>query len=87
MPAHDPFTTAETIREVVQRAHRQKPITNLYLCPLSTKASTVGFGLYYLQEWDGKHASLIFLYCRTYARETSVGTSRVWLYRLEFTSR
>lgn len=84
MPANDPFITAETIREVVHRADQQRKITNLYLCPLSTKATTVGFGLYYLQEWEGLSASLIFPYCRTYARETSVGTSRIWRYRLEF---
>lgn len=48
-PANDPFITADVLKEAVLRSHSLKPITNLYLCPLATKAQVLGFGLFYLK--------------------------------------
>ena len=83
-PANDPFETANSLAEIVGEQNRVTPVTNLYLCPVSTKVQTLGFGLYYLTEWAGKNASVIFPFCKTYARETSTGLSRTWWYRVEF---
>jgi hypothetical protein len=82
-PANDPFETANALAEILQNTERRQQVTNLYLCPVSTKVQVLGFGLYYLTEWVGKHSSIIFPFCRTYARETSVGLSRVWWYQVE----
>jgi hypothetical protein len=83
-PANDPFVTAEVLQQVYSYAGRIKPVTNLYLCPVSTKVQVLGFGLYYLTEWVGRSASIIFPFCRTYTRETSKGVSRIWWYQVEF---
>lgn len=85
-PANDPFVTANTLSDMIMRENREKPITNLYLCPLATKVQVLGFGLYYLTELEGLSASIIFPFCKSYARETSVGLSRTWLYHVEFLS-
>jgi hypothetical protein len=82
-PANDPFVTASALARVVDKFARSKPITNLYLCPISTKALTLGFGLYYLSEWSGKNASVILPYTRTYSKQTSEGVGRIWWYRIE----
>ena len=47
------------------------------------EAQTLGFALYYLCEWSGGPASIIFPFAEYYSRETSVGLSRVWLYEFE----
>lgn len=82
-PANDPFVTANVLAEIYDYAGRAGRVTNMYLCPVSTKVSVLGFGLYYLTEWTGKNASIIFPFCRTYTRETSKGMSRIWSYRVE----
>jgi hypothetical protein len=82
-PANDPFITASTLHDVVSRYSSVRPITNLYLCPVSTKAVTLGFGLFYLREWVGKHASVILPYTRTYSKETSTGVGRVSWYQVD----
>jgi hypothetical protein len=85
-PANDPFGTANALAEILARASKNQPLTNLYLCPVATKVQVLGFGLYYLTEWVGRNGSIIFPFCRTYARETSVGLSRVWWYQVELPS-
>jgi hypothetical protein len=82
-PANDPFVTAATLRNIVKEYNRNHVLTNLYLCPLSTKAITLGFGLYYLGDWINRNASLILPYTKGYSRETSIGVGRVWLYGVE----
>ena len=44
-PANDPFVTASVLSEIVERYNTRTEITNLYLCPLATKAQTLGFAL------------------------------------------
>ena len=81
-PAGDPFMTAQVIREQV-RVETQRGDANIYLCPLSTKAQALGFALYYLCECVGNSVSIVFPYVDKYAVATSVGLSRISLYRLE----
>jgi|APMed6443717190_1056831.scaffolds.fasta_scaffold02175_5 hypothetical protein len=82
-PANDPFVTAAVIREIVTKENRKNKITNLYLCPLSTKAQTIGFLIYYLWECMEKPVSIIFPFCKKYTKETTQGISRIWLYTIE----
>ena len=82
-PAYDPFVTASVLREIVNRNHARKPITNLYLCPLATKAQTLGFALYFLTERQNTATSVIYPFTDTYSRETSKGVARVWQYTVE----
>jgi hypothetical protein len=83
-PANDPFVTASAVADIVEREDGRQRITNLYLCPLATKVQVLGFGIYYLTEWQGRGASIIFPFCKSYGRETSIGLSRTWLYHVEF---
>jgi hypothetical protein len=82
-PANDPFVTAATLREIVGRISVRKPITNLYLSPLSTKPQVVGFALYHLTEQRNNATSVIFPFCDAYDQETSTGVARIWKYTVE----
>jgi hypothetical protein len=82
-PANDPFVTASTLREIVNRINARKPITNLYLSPLATKPQVLGFAVYYLTEHRTAATSLIFPFCESYDQETSTGVSRIWKYTVE----
>jgi len=82
-PANDPFVTASVIHDLVNRENERAKITNLYLSPLSTKAHTLGFVLYYLWECLGESVSILFPFCTKYTRETTKGVSRIWLYTVE----
>jgi hypothetical protein len=79
-PANDPFVTASVIKEFIDNESKRKPITNIYLCPLSTKAQTLGFVLFYLAEGRRKEMSIIFPFCDKYSRETTEGISKIWKY-------
>lgn len=82
-PANNPFVTAAVLREIVSELTKRQAITNLYLSPLATKPQALGFAIYYVTEWLGKEASIIFPFCRTYSRETSKGIARIWKYTVE----
>ncbi len=83
-PANDPFVTAQNLSDFVKAEREKKEISNLYLSPLSTKAQTLGFALYYVSECVGKSVSIIFPYCSGYTRETTIGLSKIWKYTIEF---
>lgn len=83
-PANDPFVTANVIREYVIKENKKKTITNLYLCPLSTKAQTLGVALYYIAQCTDEPSSIIFPFCSKYSRETTEGISKIWKYTVEF---
>lgn len=85
-PANDPFITAQLISDFIKLEERKKTITNLYICPLSTKAQTLGMALYYACEWVDKKASIIFPFSKRYSTETSEGISRICIYTVEFSS-
>ncbi|AMO20733.1 hypothetical protein [Flavobacterium columnare] len=82
-PANDPFVTAQLISEFVKREQKQKELTNIYLCPISTKAHTLGIALYYINECLDKPVSIIFPFSKKYSRETSEGISKIWIYKVE----
>lgn len=83
-PANDPFVTAQNLKDFIEVENKRKKITNLYLSPLSTKAQTLGFALYYITECIGESVSIIYPYCSGYTRETTIGISKVWKYTVEF---
>jgi hypothetical protein len=89
-PANDPFITAnvlsKTIKKIEDKCKNENSIgiSNLYLCPLSTKPQTVGFILCFLKELQNKPVSIIYPFFTQYERETSIGISKVWKYTIEF---
>ncbi|MHB8730851.1 MAG: hypothetical protein ACYDAB_03560 [bacterium] len=82
-PAYDPFVTASVLSTLVQAHRTSYPKANVYLSPLSTKAQTLGFAVFYLRECTDTATSVVLPFCKTYMKETSEGLSGVWLYRLE----
>ena len=82
-PANDPFVAASKVSAIVRQWNRPNPITNLYLCPLSTKAHVLGFALYYLTERRKSATSVIFPFEERYNRNTSIGIARIWKYTVE----
>ncbi|MDB5087851.1 MAG: hypothetical protein JWR09_1845 [Mucilaginibacter sp.] len=83
-PANDPFVTANILRDFIKKQQIKKTITNLYFCPLSTKAQTLGIALYYISECIDTPTSIIFPICSRYSRETTEGISKIWRYTVEF---
>jgi hypothetical protein len=81
--ANDPFVTAASIAEAVQRLNERNRITNLYLSPLATKPQTLGFALYYVREAAGGACSVVFPFSKSYSKETSMGRGRSWLYSVD----
>jgi len=82
-PANDPFITAQILKDFVDKENLRTPITNLYLSPLSTKAQTLGFALYFSWEFqESSSASMIFPISSSYSRETTKGISNIWCYNL-----
>jgi len=82
-PANDPFVTAQVLQDTIDRLNKSKPITNLYLSPLGTKAQALGFALYYLYEKQNTATSIIYPFTEEYTPGTSRGISKVWLYTVE----
>ena len=84
-PAYDPFVTAQTISEYINRHSVQVPFTNIYLAPLSTKPHAIGMALYFLWEQMLNHQniSLIYPYCQQYIVDNSDGIARIWRYKIE----
>jgi len=83
-PANDPFVTAEMISKFIKREEKKKPITNIYLCPLSTKAQTLGMALFYVCECLTKPASMLFPFSKKYSKETTQGISNILIYEVQF---
>lgn len=86
--ASDPFETANTLKEIIEKKEfkDKKKITNLYLSPLSTKAQTVGFALFYIYECfhNDREATILIPETLSYSDQTSEGVGDVWRYQLEF---
>lgn len=82
-PANDPFITADIISRFVFKENKLKKINNLYLSPLSTKAQTLGFALFYIKECLSNAVSIIFPFCNLYTRETTKGIKKIWKYTIE----
>ena len=82
-PANDPFVAATVLSQIVADLKAKKALTNLYLCPLSTRAHVLGFTLFYLTECQNIPASIIFPFEETYSKSTSHGVGRIWKYTVE----
>ncbi|SEF70703.1 hypothetical protein SAMN05216403_106106 [Nitrosospira multiformis ATCC 25196] len=83
-PANDPFATAAVIQEIVRDIDRKEVGANIYLSPLATKVQVLGFTIFWILEGRARsRVSLILPECVTYARETSSGINRLWVYTVE----
>jgi hypothetical protein len=82
-PASDPFATATVLSELIAREERKKPITNLFLSPLSTKPQALGFALFYQRECSSRAASIIYPFSDSYAIDTSSRIGRIWKYEID----
>ncbi len=83
-PANDPFSTADTIGRIISSIDLKHAVPNVYLSPLSTKAQTLGFAIYWVLEGVKRGGvSMLMPECITYSRETSQGMKRLWLYEVE----
>lgn len=83
-PAYDPFVTAQSISEYIEKLSKRKLITNIYLSPLSTKPQAIGMALYFLWEHGyEKNLSLIYPYCQQYITDNSDGIARIWRYEIQ----
>jgi hypothetical protein len=83
-PANNPFATATVISSIVNKLDLAAIKPNLYLSPLSTKVQALGFALYWILEGRSRGAVSMYLpECETYARETSTGLKRIWIYEIE----
>jgi hypothetical protein len=83
-PASDPFATATLLSELVERERNERGIDSLYLSPISTKPTALGFALYYLRECKGTATSIIFPFSDQYSTDSSEGIGRIWKYEVEF---
>lgn len=82
-PANDPFVAANELSRIVDEWTARKGITNLYLCPLSTKAHVLGFALYFLTQCRSTATSIIFPFEERCSQNTSNGIARIWKYTVE----
>ncbi|NMR26464.1 hypothetical protein HH219_13130 [Pseudoalteromonas sp. NEC-BIFX-2020_015] len=83
-PASDPFETAHSIYDYIHINKCLDKYNHIYICPLSTKAQTLGIGLCYLNSFEGLPVSVLYPFTERYSKETSKGISKMWLYRFEF---
>jgi hypothetical protein len=81
--ANDPFVTAAVMSDLCRDARIRDAVKNIYLCPVGTKPQTLGFALAFLNEFEETPTSIIFPFSRSYAKETSTGVGRVWVYHIE----
>jgi hypothetical protein len=84
-PASDPFVVAQTIKRYIDKEQRNKPFSNIYLAPVSTKPHALGMALYCLWEnsEEDKPISIIYPVCDKYFGDTAIGISKVWKYSIE----
>jgi len=81
-PAQDPFATADALTRFY-KSNKSK-ISDLYLCPLATKAQVVGFSIFYLSECIEKPVSIIYPFVHSYNPDTSDGVANFWEYHINF---
>ena len=82
-PAADPFATATVLSQLVAKERTANGIDNLYLSPLSTKPSALGFALFYIRECQQTPTSIIYPFSAEYAADASEGIGRIWRYEFE----
>ncbi|ONG37686.1 hypothetical protein BKE30_14065 [Alkanindiges hydrocarboniclasticus] len=83
-PANNPFATAQVISDLVKELDLNfDGKNNIYLAPLSTKAQTLGFAIYWVLEGRDRGITILLPECLSYSRETSQGLKRLWSYEVE----
>ena len=82
-PANDPFVAASVVAAKVEELRLEKPQLSVYLAAVGPKPQALGFAVYRLCDPLGSSVSVLFPYATRYARETSVGLSRVHVYGVE----
>jgi hypothetical protein len=82
-PAADPFATATVLSDLVARERADRGIDNLYLAPLATKPSALGFALFYQRECMHTATSIVFPFSERYAPDATEGMGRLWQYEVE----
>ncbi|ENU86598.1 hypothetical protein PTT44_07395 [Acinetobacter sp. Gutcm_16] len=83
-PANNPFATAQVISDLVKELDLNfNGKNNIYLAPLSTKAQTLGFAIYWVLEGRDRGITILLPECLSYSRETSQGLKRLWSYEVE----
>ncbi|WP_151779137.1 hypothetical protein [Acinetobacter bereziniae] len=83
-PANNPFATAQVISDLVKELDLNfDGKNNIYLAPLSTKAQTLGFAIYWVLEGKDRGITILLPECLSYSRETSQGLKRLWSYEVE----
>lgn len=83
-PANDPFSTAQALKEYIEKTSKRRPVSNIYLAPLSSKPQALGIALYYIWEKGlERPMSIIYPFCERYIGDTATGIARVWRYEVE----
>jgi hypothetical protein len=81
--ANDPFATAQVLHDTFADDLKSGKIGSLYLAPTGTKVQALGFALFYLSECRDLPASIILPLPVRYAKETTSGHSRTWIYEVD----
>lgn len=82
-PAYDPFATAMALERFIGSYTGE--ISDLFFCPLATKAQVVGFGLFYLDHIASfPAASILFPVASEYSKGTGQGLAEVWRYQFKY---
>lgn len=83
-PANNPFATAQVVSDIVKELDLNfHGKNNIYLAPISTKAQTLGFAIYWALEGKDRGVTILLPECLSYSRETSQGLKRLWAYEVE----
>ncbi|WP_089606337.1 hypothetical protein [Acinetobacter piscicola] len=83
-PANNPFATAQVLSDIVNELdQKNENKNNIYLAPISTKAQTLGFAIYWALEGENRGITILLPECINYSVETSIGLKRLWVYEVE----
>lgn len=85
-PANNPFITAQVLSDLIYKLDKSfDSKNNIYLAPISTKAQTLGFAIYWALEGFERGVTMLLPECISYSTETSIGLKRLWVYEVELT--
>ncbi|HCL0977727.1 TPA: hypothetical protein N1273_005253 [Salmonella enterica] len=83
-PANNPFITAQVLSDLIYEIDKSfDKKNNIYLAPISTKAQTLGFAIYWALEGCNRGVTILLPECINYSTETSIGLKRLWVYEVE----
>lgn len=82
--ANDPFIAAQMIKKFILKEEKIRPLTNIYLSPISTKTHALGMAIYYIWELGTRPISIIYPFCESHIGNTTEGISKVSIFTVEF---